>query len=117
MVMTSLLTLGVLTLMPGDERPHPFGTRTQLEHVFAYFVVATTVALVYAPRLKPIHILAGLAAYGAALEFGQLFVPSRTARLIDVAADIVGIISGLGVAYLIGKWLPRLRSKLSLSVG
>jgi hypothetical protein len=77
---TLLLTIGVLTLMPGNERPHPFGARTQLEHVFAYFVAATAIALVYAPRLKTIRILAGLAAYGAALEFGRLFVSCQHAK-------------------------------------
>jgi VanZ family protein len=114
-VLAIVLAIGVLSLLPGQIRPHPFGSWTQLEHTTAYMVAAAVAALFYAPKLKALHVFAYLSAYGVVLEVGQLFVPGRNAALIDVAADIMGISIGIGAAHLLAQKLPKLHATLLIS--
>jgi VanZ family protein len=109
-----LLAIGVLSVVPGEDRPHVFEP-SQFEHMAAYIVAAAALALVYAPKLKPVRIVAFLTAYGAALEFCQIWIPGRNAALADVAADFVGAFIGIAVAMMIAGVMPKLHGKLMIS--
>jgi hypothetical protein len=94
--MAPLVAIGVLSVVPGEYRPHVFGA-SQLEHMAAYIIVLF------------------LGAYGAALEFCQIWIPGRNAALIDVAADVVGALIGIAVATMIAGVMPKLHAKLMIS--
>lgn len=54
-----------------------------------------------------------LVALGVALEFLQLGVPSRSLDPLDIAANSVGVLVGLGMAlWLIGGWCQRIERRL-----
>jgi VanZ family protein len=46
-------------------------------------------------------------AYGAIDEWHQWFVPGRHADLLDLVADALGIVSAVGLAYLVGRLFGR----------
>jgi VanZ family protein len=81
------------------------------EHVAAYAVAAFFLGLAYRHRLPPLQVFLLLTAYGALLEFGQLWVPGRNAKLPDIGADLVGASIGvmmvLAALRLRGFRLPR----------
>jgi VanZ family protein len=112
--MAPLLAIGVLSVVPGEYRPHVFGA-SQFEHMAAYIIAAAALALVYAPEFKPVRIVAFLTAYGAALEFCQIWIPGRNATLVDVAADVVGAFIGIAAAMMIAGVMPKLHAKLMIS--
>jgi VanZ family protein len=106
--MAPLVAIGVLSVVPGEDRPHVFGA-SQFEHMAAYIIAAAALALVYAPEFKPVRIVLFLGAYGAALEFCQIWIPGRNAALVDVASDVVGAVIGVAVAMMIARVMPKLR--------
>jgi VanZ family protein len=71
-------------------------------HVLAFFVTGLTASL--ASRSPAISAIA-LAAMAGGVEILQLFVPGRTASILDFAASLAGVASGLGLGALL--W-PRL---------
>lgn len=91
--------IGVLSLLPHDEiepiRSGYYGLGLTAEHAVAYTIAMAAVGLAYGERLALWRLGAALVTYGALLEVGQLLVPGRTAQLIDVAEDAVGVIAGV----------------------
>jgi Na+/proline symporter len=88
----------VLSLLPGDERPHT-GAPGQLEHAVAYFGTAAFLALGFRTmrdRVATISLLAGLA---AVLEVIQLLIPGRHSQFVDWFASSLG--AGLGVLAVV----------------
>jgi VanZ family protein len=113
-----VLAIGALSVVPGEDRPHVFGSwPSQLEHMAAYIIAATVLALVYASELKSVRIVVFLSAYGAALEFCQIWIPGRNAALIDVAADVVGALIGIAAAMTIARAMPEIHAKLRILEG
>jgi VanZ family protein len=92
--------IAVLSLVPGSGRPHLMAV-SQIEHVIAYCATAMMLALGHPGRRAPPAIVGLLTVYAALLEVAQLFVPGRTARLIDVAAGALGTAIGIGLALLL----------------
>lgn len=45
--------------------------------------------------------------YGATDELHQAFVPGRSARLADVVADAIGVMSGIGLCWMWGRAWTR----------
>jgi VanZ family protein len=102
-----LIILAILSLVPGNERPHIF-VSGQLEHVVAYALAAVVISI---GINRPLHLLAIgflLPAYAGALEFAQLWVPGRDPKLIDVAAGALGSSLAIASVYVIKKlWAPK----------
>lgn len=46
-------------------------------------------------------------ALGLGLQWGQLFVPSRTPSLADAVNNAIGLVVGMAIAHLIAPWLKR----------
>jgi VanZ family protein len=98
LAITSLLAIFVLSLVPGEWRPHTIILPPGFEHVAAYAVAAFFVGLACHHRVPPIPLVLLLTAYGALLELGQLWVPGRNGQLSDIRADLAGASIGVMVA-------------------
>jgi VanZ family protein len=103
-----VIAIAVLSLVPGTARPHVLAV-SQLEHLAAYAATAAALALGHPGRRNLIVIALLLAVYAAALEVAQLWVPGRSARLIDAAAGALGAWIGVSLVVL----LRRARSAVS----
>ena len=96
--------IGVLSLVPGEMRPHT-GLPGQAEHFFAYGLASAT--LCGLSRTWPTRgIVAGaLCLYAGVLETLQIWIPGRHAQFIDFTASASGAICGfLFVALIILCW-------------
>ena len=89
-----VLIIGVLSLLPGAARPHT-GAPSQLEHYAAYLLVGFFLALGYPRRRNILAIAFFLALYAGLLECAQLYIPGRTARLIDALVGSIGAWTGI----------------------
>ena len=98
LAITSLLAILVLSLVPGEFRPHTMILPPGFEHVAAYAVAAFYLGLAWHHRLPPVQVVLLLTAYGALLELGQLWVPGRHGQLPDVGMDLIGASIGVMVA-------------------
>jgi VanZ family protein len=90
----------VLSLVPGDYRPHLQGATNELEHVLAYAGTAGAFALVKRGFRRITIIVVSLMTMGALLELAQLMVPGRNASFRDVIADALGALIGVGLAVV-----------------
>jgi VanZ family protein len=94
----------VLSLLPGDERPHT-GASGQIEHAIAYFGTAVFLALGFRTlrgRVAAIALLIGLA---AVLEVIQRLIPGRHSQFIDWFASSSGAGFGLFAVFLMERLL------------
>ena len=90
----TVLTIIVLSVIPGKMRPHILGN-DYYEHFVAYFVAGSLLAMGY---LRPIQLLSSgilLAICAGSLEFVQLWIPGRTASAGDFAISTIGAWIGL----------------------
>ncbi len=96
----AVLTIVVLSLMPGRMRPHILGIY-YYEHFVAYFVAGSLLAMGY---LRPIQLLSSgilLAICAGSLEFVQLWIPGRTSSVGGFASASAGAWIGLLVMVVI----------------
>jgi VanZ family protein len=98
LAITSLVAIFVLSLVPGEFRPHTMILPPGFEHVAAYAVAAFFLGLACHHRVPPAQLVLLLTAYGALLELGQLWVPERHGQLPDVGMDLIGASIGVMVA-------------------
>jgi len=84
-----------LTLSPPSYRPVT-KVGHNLEHLLIHLMLGVTFGIGYARRWWPVAL--GLVALTAAIEFAQLFVPGRHARLKDLVIDAGAVC--LGVAFV-----------------
>jgi VanZ family protein len=54
---------------------------------------------------------AGTALYAVSDEWHQSMVPTRSARVEDLAIDVIGALIGLAIAWLLLGWLSRRRGR------
>jgi hypothetical protein len=73
--MAPLLAIGLLSVLPGQYRPHIFEP-SQFEHMAAYIGAATALAFIYAPELKAIRVVVFLGAFGPFLKFSKSGFPA-----------------------------------------
>ena len=97
-----VLIIGVLSLLPGAARPHT-GAPSPLEHYAAYLLVGFFLALGYPRRRNILAIAFLLALYAGLLECAQLYIPGRTARLIDALVSSMGAWTGIIFALLFSR--------------
>jgi VanZ family protein len=72
---------------------------SQLEHVAPYALTTVALVLGYPGHRAPRAILLLLTFYAALMELAQLFIPGRTASLIDIAAGGLG--AGIGAMLVL----------------
>jgi VanZ family protein len=93
-----VVLLIVLSVLPGDERPHT-GSPGQLEHAVAYFGTAVFLAMGYPTVTGRAAVIGRLRGVAAALEMIQLLIPGRHSQFIDWFASSFG--AGFGVVSVI----------------
>ncbi len=97
-----LAAIVVLSLVPGSKRPqYALGLPGQCEHLLAYMLTAGALGLGYRKTTIRAALLALLVVCAALLETAQIWVPGRTARLIDFGTSSIGAGLGLLVAAVI----------------
>ena len=90
----SLAAIVILSLVPGDARPHT-GAPGEFEHFVAYLGAGFFIAARYpSPRLR-LAFWAATAALSFLLEFFQQFVPGRVPDLNDALASSSGLTLGV----------------------
>jgi VanZ family protein len=119
-----ILVLGVVVVfsvsnplawLPGAGESEPMVTDRRLasafNHLAAYWVLSSLgwLGLSAPRRLIPFAVL--LLLLGSSLEFAQLYIPGRTADLLDVAANSTGTLLGLVTATFIHRASHRLRRR------
>ena len=95
-----------LALSPVSAR-ETFAQADKLEHVFAFFVLASLGSLAWPGW--PRQLLLGLAAYGVLIELLQLLTPDHHADLLDVMADLAGAVLAMGLFTASRLWVDRAR--------
>ncbi|WP_298964702.1 VanZ family protein [uncultured Methylobacterium sp.] len=89
--MAAVAVICVLSLVPGNERPHT-GAPGQVEHFIAYCLTGAVLALRL--RSRRTGIILGLVVLAGVLETGQIWVPGRTAQVVDFLASSAGAVTG-----------------------
>lgn len=101
-----------LSATPGLKVSSDASVDGPLRHV-AHMVVFAVLTVLIAHALdvlgRPLRLRTALViacigvGYGILDEIHQAFVPDRTARLIDVGYDAIGVAAGLGSVWLLGR--------------
>jgi len=102
----AVLTIIVLSVVPGNMRPHVLGN-DYLEHFVAYFITGCFLSIGY---LRPLQLLAIgilLAICAASLEFVQLWIPGRDANAADFVVSAIGAWIGLLVIVVVRRTYQR----------
>ena len=96
----TVLTITLLSVVPGNMRPHILGN-DRFEHFVVYFLTGSLWAI---GRPMPLLSSGALFAIGAgSLEFVQLWIPGRTASAGDFATSAIGAWTGL-LAIIAVRW-------------
>ncbi|MCP2671788.1 hypothetical protein NHF40_12695 [Maricaulaceae bacterium EIL42A08] len=112
-LLAALILITILALIPGTEgRPTLIGW-DKLDHVTSFAALALLARAGW-PMARRAPTAVALFGYGIAIELGQStdFV-GRTASFSDLAANGVGIVLGLALAFWLARlartmsWLPR----------
>ena len=100
----TLAFIAYATLSPIQHRP-AVATSATFEHLAAFAVLGTLFGLAY-PRHP---LLAALTVSGSAalLEWAQILMPDRHARLVDLAEKLAGACIGWAMAFLLNRILAR----------
>ena len=85
-----------LTLSPASYRPVT-KVGHNLEHFLIHLVLGVTFGIGYARQWWLVAL--GLVGLTAAVEFAQLFVPGRHARLKDLVIDAVAVCLGVAIVW------------------
>ena len=84
---------------PGDTPGLPIWDK--LQHFLAYAVLGASGALGFPTRASAIVLALGLVLLGGGLEVVQLYLPEREMSLGDGVANLLGVICGTAVGYLV----------------
>jgi VanZ family protein len=87
------LALGAITYLATTRHDYPAVTHVsdKLNHVAAFYVLALLLDFSLPEKQMGFAEILALLAYGVAIEVAQSFLPGRTASLLDLFADAVGI--------------------------
>lgn len=105
-----LIGVLVLTLMPMvlmDVRMRHLASYDKLAHCIAFLILAVWFSGQYSRR-SYVKVAFGLLAFGALIEGCQYLTTYRSAEWLDLLADAVGIVLGMGIALAgAGGWSLR----------
>ncbi len=104
MGLACVVAIIVLSLLPGNERPHT-GSPGQLEHAVAYFGTAVFLALGFRAITDRVTTTALLVGAAAVFELIQRLIPGRHSQLIDWLASSSGAVAGVLVVVLLERLL------------
>jgi len=79
----------------------------KIGHFFAYAGMAVLALLAFNSRISRALALFFAVALGAALEWGQSFVPGRDMSLMDGIANTLGVITGTVLFWFRGQHITR----------
>lgn len=87
----------ILAIAPMDKAPMISPLSDKGNHFIAFAFLS--VSLFYAYKISYMKIALWMLAYGIWIEFTQLFIPNRYGELMDLVADIIGIVIGLIIVF------------------
>jgi VanZ family protein len=98
------LSLIAITWLGFTSEPYPIPSAAsdKVNHLLAFMELAILARLGW-PSIGYLVPLVVLASYGIALELGQAFTPWRDFAVLDVMADVAGILSGYALLALLLK--------------
>ncbi len=91
-----LVVIVFLTLSPASYRPVT-QVGHDMEHLLIYLMLGIAFGVGYARQWWPVAL--GLVGFTAAVEFAQLFVPGRHARLSDFVIDAAAVCLGVAIVW------------------
>jgi VanZ family protein len=109
----TLLLVGlVLALSPVPPPIVPLSVNDKLIHASGFVIFMLWFGGIFKARLAPLVVL-GLSAYGLLIEMLQSLVPARQAEVLDLVADVAGVLLGwLLCAAGLSRWCQKLESWL-----
>ena len=87
-------------VVPPDHRPVSAASHS-LEHIAIFFALGLAYGVGYHHRLRVLFW--ALPAFCAAVEFAQIWVPGRHARLADFLIDTLAVMAGVGTAIILAR--------------
>lgn len=93
------LTITILSLLPGNLRPHT-GYPGDWEHIAAYTGAAALTVIAF-QRIPVAWTIAAFSAASAVFEVTQLMIPGRSTLVSNWAASTCGAVAGVLIAKLI----------------
>ena len=96
-----LLAIAALSVVPPSYRivtilPQP------IEHFAVFLLTGLAFSLAYPSRYRAQSV--ALLLFTAAVELAQLWIPGRHARLSDIIVNLLGLGTGIGLAYIMTRW-------------
>jgi len=82
------------------------GLSDKIEHFAGYAALAAACRIGYTHMVTPWRLGVAIVAYGIAIEIAQSFIPGRVMSGWDIVANTVGVLIGLGLAWLLLSRLP-----------
>ena len=96
MAWLAVLAIVVLSLVPGDMRPHVLADK-HIEHLAAYLIVGLLFAIGYAQLRLVVLFGALLTLCAASMEIAQLAIAGRNSSLFDFISSAAGVWIGLAI--------------------
>jgi hypothetical protein len=103
----AVLTIIVLSVVPGDLRPQVLANDRQ-EHFLAYFITGSLLAVGYPRWIQVLWSGILLAICAGSLEFVQLWIPGRDASVGDFEAGAIGAWIGLLAVLVVTRASARM---------
>lgn len=88
-------------MLPQDMAPSLGSLSDKSHHILAFLVLGILLRFAYA--IKYWHAFAVLVCFGILIEISQIFAVNRSAEVVDVLADVIGIFIGLKLYKYIRK--------------
>ncbi len=95
----------IFAIVPQDMAPKIGSLSDKSTHFIAFAVL--TLLLRYAYLVTRFQAFLLLVIYAVFIEFSQLFTPNRSAEVLDIVADVIGIGVGLLFCYFIQKLMTH----------
>lgn len=96
----------VLALSPASQVAVPGWDKAN--HSVAFMALGFTALFALRERVRATFWVGfGLLALGVGIELVQVYVPGRSADMLDIVADTVGIVIGLGAAHGLARRMDR----------
>ncbi len=98
----------VAAIVPQEVAPHIGSLSDKGIHFIAFAVLTVLFSIAY--RIVWIRTSLWLLSYAVFIEVSQLFTPNRSAEVLDVVADVIGIMIGLLSVFLIRNYIPGFKT-------
>lgn len=104
----ALVATVVVCLVPLPRSPLPVDHLDKLEHALGYAALAVGAAMLFATGSARMLVSLGLIVLGIGIEALQALLPWRSADLLDVVANSLGVLIGASSAATpMANWLQR----------